>query len=244
MQILFLTPMPQEIEPLLKAHVITERYPLYPDLMLGTGKLDTHDLAVGLLGIGKVNAAYATTQYITITKPDLIILFGTAGGVHPGLGHGTLYAARRTWTHDYGAKETTGFTRWEPGVLPIGDTPHAPIKRTVDPRIAALVTAAHPALPWVEVTSGDAFVNDTTEAHCLAQEGADLVDMESSVVADLAARFSIPTLVLRVVSDSADDDAHAHFTDSLERVCEVVTPQLLAIMRTLANQLTPLQDAA
>lgn len=235
MHILFLTPMPQEVDPLLKSGVITERYPLFPDLTLYSGKLGEHDLSVGLLGIGKVNAAYATTQYITITKPDTIVLFGSAGGLHDAVEHGTLYAAQHTWTHDYGTQEPARFVRWEPGVLPVGDIPVVPLKRVVAHSIQQAITLRHPEVRWASVVSGDSFLNNSDAARRLFDEGADLVDMESSVVADLAARFNIPSLILRVVSDKADDEAQADFASTLEKVCEKATPHLIAIMHSLTK---------
>ena len=59
--------------------------------------------------------------------------------------------------------------------------------------------------------------------------------MESSVVEDITSRFKIPFLVLRVVSDGADDEANGHFTESLQQVCENATPELLSIIRTVAD---------
>lgn len=52
-----------------------------------------------------------------------------------------------------------------------------------------------------------------------------------------ASKFNCPTLVIRVVSDKADDNAHTDFTESLEDVCQRVTPDILAIMRTAIDAL-------
>lgn len=236
MRILFLTPMPQEVQPLLDAHVLDAEFHLPPDLPLYTGKLDTHDLTVGLLGIGKANAAYATTRYINETSPDLIVLFGSGGAVHAGLGHGQLYAAASTWTHDFGAQEPSGFVRWQPGALPIG-TPTPPIPQPVGIRLKQAILNAHPDIQWKNIVSGDSFINDAATAADLARAGADIVDMESSVVVDIATKYKLPTLVLRVVSDGADNDAHTDFVESLDQVCERVTPQILSVMRTAAAAL-------
>lgn len=236
MHILFLTPMSQELQPLLDAQVIDNSEPLPPDLTLYTGRLDAHDLSVGLLGIGKVNAAYATTCYLLKTQPDLVVLFGAGGGVHQHLAQGTLHAAAYTWTHDYGAHEPERFVRWEPGALPIGSV-IAPTPQPVDSRIKSTIECAHPHVEWKTIASGDAFINNSELAQQLAQAGVDIVDMESSVVVDIASKFNCPTLVIRVVSDKADDNAHTDFTESLEDVCQRVTPDILAIMRTAIDAL-------
>ena len=233
--ILFLTPMSQEVEPLLKAQVVEKSHLLYPDLTIYKGKLDHHNISVGMLGIGKVNAAYAITQYILATKPDVIILFGSAGGLH-ALKRGVLFAASQTWTSDYGAQDPSGFVRWEPGVLPIG-TIQPPVKKPVDANIRNAVSSGYPKVEWVSIATGDSFVNNTLLGQQLAREGADLVDMESAVVADLAARFNIPLLILRVVSDGADDSANKSFTESLDQVCENAIPEILSIIRTVADDI-------
>ncbi len=235
LRILFLTAMSQEVEPLLSAHVVDKKHTLYPDLTIYEGKLDNNNVSVGMLGIGKVNAAYATTQYIIATKPDVIILFGSAGGLH-ALKRGVLFAAAQTWTYDYGAINPSGFEHWQSGTLPIGEN-LPPVKMPVDSNIRSIVSAKYPKVEWVTVATGDMFINNTAISQRIAKEGADLVDMESSVVASVASRFKIPSLVLRVVSDGANDDAKGTFSDSLDQVCLNATPQILSIMRTLADAL-------
>ena len=232
-RILFLTAMSQEVEPLLKAYVVEKNHQLYPDLTIYDGKIDNNSLSVGVLGIGKVNAAYATTQYIMATKPDVVILFGSAGGLH-SLKRGVLFAAAQTWTSDYGAQDPSGFVRWEPGVLPIGKN-QPPVKRLVDSNLRTSVSSAHPKIEWVTIATGDSFVNNTVLSQQLARDGADLVDMESSVVETVASRFKIPSLVLRVVSDGGNDDAQINFAESLDQICEKATPELLSIIRTVAD---------
>jgi 5'-methylthioadenosine/S-adenosylhomocysteine nucleosidase len=232
-RILFLTAMQQELEPLLKSHLVKKDRQLYPDLTIYEGKLDHHQLSVGLLGIGKVNAAYATTQYILATKPDVVILFGSAGGLH-ALKRGVLFAAAQTWTYDYGAVNASGFEHWASGSLPIGEN-QPPVKRVIDSNIRTAVSSKHPKVEWVTVASGDTFINNTEISQRLAKQGADLVDMESAVVEDLAARFKIPSLVLRVVSDAANDDAHTDFSGSLDQVSENATPEVISIIRTVAD---------
>ncbi len=234
-RILFLTAMEQELTPLLKSNIVKKGKRLFPDLTIYEGKLGHHPLSVGLLGIGKVNAAYATTQYILATRPDVIILFGSAGGLHE-LKHGALFAAAQTWTYDYGALNASGFEHWAPGSLPIGKN-QPPVKRVVDSNIRSAVSSKYPKIEWVTIASGDTFINNTALSQRLASEGADLVDMESAVVEELAARFKIPSLVLRVVSDAANDDAHSDFSASLDQVSEHATPVVISIIHTVADKI-------
>jgi 5'-methylthioadenosine/S-adenosylhomocysteine nucleosidase len=241
MRILLLTAMPQEVDPLVKAGLLYKEHVQLEnnnELRLFSGAPHPSlKLSVGLLGIGKVNAAFATTLYIKATEPDIVILFGTAGGLNKELKQSQLYAASSTWTYDYGAHNPQGFVRWQSGTIPIGEV-QAPTKIGAPAAVRELLERHHPDIEWRPMASGDCFLNNSDMSQQLFEEGADLVDMESSVVADIAQRFNIPSLILRVISDSADNNAHSDFLSNLDKVCADVTPKLINILYLLDDDMS------
>ena len=85
------------------------------------------------------------------------------------------------------------------------------------------------------VASGDQFINDKSIIDKLSTKIKDLsaVEMEGAAVAQVALQEKIPFLIIRVISDSADDLAAQNFNDFL-KVYEKKSWQLI---QTLLNDL-------
>lgn len=141
------------------------------------------DTRLLITGIGKVRASIALTRALTdTTKPPVteIINIGTAGALHDR--HTGLFLPSVVVEHDISAAElrSMGYPvidRWE---FPDGD--------------------------GTVLASGDTFVADPVRRAHLA-EHADLVDMEGCAVAHVGAEFGIACRFVKVVSDTADEDA-------------------------------------
>ena len=69
------------------------------------------------------------------------------------------------------------------------------------------------------MATGGQFIGDPAVLNDLRRDLPDLqaVEMEGAAVAQVAEQEGIPWLVLRVISDSADDDAAESFTDFVQR---------------------------
>jgi adenosylhomocysteine nucleosidase len=135
-------------------------------------------------GVGPIDAAIAVTGALAELKaadalPDLIVSLGSAGSRRRPLGS-VHQIARVSW-RDMDAS-ALGFER---GVTPFAD--HARWLELATPLPLPLATLSTGG----DVVSGDAY----------AAIDADLVDMETFAVVRAAARFGVPVLGLRGVSD-------------------------------------------
>ena len=60
-----------------------------------------------------------------------------------------------------------------------------------------------------KIATGDCFVGDSATKNSIAQKCApDCVEMEGAAVAQIAAKNQIPCVILRAMSDNADEDGH------------------------------------
>ncbi len=108
-----------------------------------------------------------------------LISFGIAGGLEPGLAPGTILVA--STIHD-GA-----------------------VRFTSDPAWAGDLARALPRARVAEIAGVDEAICDVrSKAELRARTGSSAVDMESHIVARLAARYRLPLAALRVVSDPAE----------------------------------------
>lgn len=156
-----------------------------------------------ITGVGPVEAAAATAQALAglaarAGLPNIIVSLGSAGS--RSLDHARVYRVTDVSYRDMDAS-ALGF--------PKGETPY--------PRLPAVLTlAAGPAgLPTARLASGGSVVSGA------GYDGidADMVDMETFAVVRAAARFGLPVIGLRGVSDGRTDlSALEHWTDALAEI--------------------------
>jgi adenosylhomocysteine nucleosidase len=186
------------------------------------GKLNGREVVVVWTGVGKVNAAMTTTLLIEHFKPKHIIFTGIAGAVNPELQPGDIVIAERTAHHDMG-------TVWPEGLFPRGvknrlDGFENPVFFPADQELVKLArraadradfehvrTAAGERGPKIitgVVVTGDSFIASTDKCAELRKRlEADAVEMEGAAVAQICYQRRIGHLVIRSISDKADDGA-------------------------------------
>jgi len=142
-----------------------------------------------ITGVGPVEAAVATTGALAMLEregrlPDLLISLGSAGS--QTLEHGRVYWVDEVSYRDMDAS-AIGFAK---GVTPFLDQP------------AVLTLASGPAgQPYAPLATGASVVSG--EAY--DDIDADMVDMETYAVVRAAARFGVPVMGLRGISDGKAD---------------------------------------
>ncbi len=162
-------------------------------------------------GLGKVMAA-ATTQFLLDRfTPELLLNFGSCGGLAPGLAIGDLVLAERVVEYDF-----ISHHKPSPSLAPAGELP-------------ARLAAALPALALRPGCLASADRNADTPAireRLYRDYQALAADWEGAAVARVAARRGVPVLILRGVTDLGEDELSVeyekHFAGVLERVAEGV----------------------
>lgn len=180
-----------------------------------------------ITGLGPVEAAVQTTAALSALEregrlPDVVISLGSAGS--QTLEHGRVYWVDEVSYRDMDASPL-GFP---PGVTPYLDQP------------ASLTLASGPAgQPYARLATGASIV--TGEAYDAID--ADMVDMETYAVVRAAAKFDVPVLGLRGISDGkADLTGLSDWTDTLSVIDEGLAEALDLLKAEFERLTAPLPE--
>ena len=164
------------------------------------GTLAGKQVVVCCAGMGKANAAATTQVLITRFGAEKIIFSGIAGNMTSKIGIGDVVIGKTVLYHDAQLdmicqnppflKEYTG----DPALIAAAE------KACADAGVKALAG---------KIATGDMFVGDSaTKAAIEAKCAPDCVEMEGAAVSQIAAKNDVPCVILRAMSDNADEDGH------------------------------------
>jgi adenosylhomocysteine nucleosidase len=197
--------------------------------VLGTeflsGTIDGHKVVVACCGIGKVNAAACATYLLFVKGCDAIVNVGIAGGVAHGLHTLDVVISRELCFHDQDAVMLKYFPARQ---FFDGDLALRQLCAQVCSQPGMLVGS------WREgrIATGDKFVADSaTRDAIIAAVAPDCVEMEGAAIAHVAYAAGKPCLVIRTMSDCADDDATTTYDNFLERAANQSARIVLAMLR-------------
>ena len=177
-----------------------------------TGTLNGVEVALLKSGIGKVAAALGTTLLLQLCKPDVVINTGSAGGLAPTLKVGDIVVSDEVRYHD---ADVTAFG-YEPGQMA-----SCPASFVADDK---LIAAAEMVIKQLDlnavrglVVSGDAFINGAAPLERIRTTfpQAIAVEMEATAIGHVCHQFKVPFVVVRAISDVADQESHLSFDEFL-----------------------------
>ena len=170
-----------------------------------TGEIEGHAVVLGQCGIGKVNAAMATTLMHMLFKPKAILNTGTAGGLRDDFEVGDIVLGQNVCYHDVDAT-VFGYA--------YGQVPQEPARYAADEVLLTAAARAGQSLDSVRVhrgliASGDMFLGDEQARDLVRTRfpGVFAAEMEGAAIAQVAAHLQVPCLIVRAVSDLAGEDA-------------------------------------
>ena len=185
-------------------------------------QLDHAGKTVSILccGIGKVHAGAAALYMHSHFRPDLFLVIGTAG--HVSALAGDCFYLGESLQADYGTLERfgdhDGFTHYNAGAWPIGPSDWRPFQSHPMPESLAL--------PQARIATADCFVKCPDRSGYLRDVlKADLVDMETAAVAQIAALLDIPWAGIKAVTDGANSDSSGDFHANLERAAKLAASE-------------------
>lgn len=194
------------------------------------GKLCQRDVVLTQSGIGKVQAAIATTVLIAVEHVDIIVNTGSAGGIGTGLHIGDVVISDGVAYHDV---NVTAFDH-----LP-GQLPDQPQIFKADKELVKKIKDAAEAVnlnPHVGlIVSGDQFI---ANKHKIADilniyPQALASEMESAAVGQVATQFKKPFVIIRAMSDVGDDNASVNFDDFVVEAGRKSAQMLLTFLQSL-----------
>ncbi|MCJ7841797.1 5'-methylthioadenosine/S-adenosylhomocysteine nucleosidase [Lederbergia sp. NSJ-179] len=196
-----------------------------------SGSLGGKEVILLKSGIGKVNAAMATTILLEKFRPDVVINTGSAGGYHPDLQIGDLVISTEVRHHDVDAT-IFGYE--------YGQVPQMPPAFKADPFLVEKTEEAAKTLEGVRavkglIATGDSFMNDPTRAEFVRQQFKELyaVEMEGAAIAQVAWQFDVPFVIIRALSDIAGKESHISFDQFLETAAVHSTNLVLEMIKSL-----------
>ncbi len=200
MRIGVLTAIPQELRPFLNKKTPAR---LIAGKRFYQGIHPLHELWLAEGGIGKVNSALCTTLLIREFACELIVVSGTGGALDPGVHTGEVFVGKRLIQYDYGSLVNGRMRRFRVGSIPLGNDPQS-LAFEMDSGILGMIREKMPEARLGSFLTADLFLQCAKTRDRLFREfGAQVVDMESAAVAQVASLFEIPMVAIRAVSDSA-----------------------------------------
>jgi len=186
------------------------------------GRLGHRRVVVAQTGMGKVNAAMTTAIALMAFKPEQVVFSGIAGGVGPDLRPGDLVIGEKAVQHDYGFLGPDGFKH--EATVRFNSNEHNPLFYDSDPRLVVLAevlaqkvtfenipSEKGPRLPRVRkgiIATGDMFIaNSAKKKELIETFKTDAVEMEGAAVAQVCQGQNTPFIIIRSISDNADEGA-------------------------------------
>lgn len=196
-----------------------------------TGTLNGVDVVIVRSGIGKVNAALCVQILADVFQVTHVINTGVAGSLNADLDIGDILVSRDALHHDM---DVTIFG-YQPGEVPqMGFREFKANEAMID----AAVTSCREVNPDINVrigrvVSGDQFISSKEVKQKLIDLFAgDCAEMEGASIAHGAYLNRIPFVIIRAISDKADDSAEMDYP-SFEKAAAKHSARLVEHMITL-----------
>lgn len=179
-------------------------------------------------GMGKVNAAAAAQLLITSFGAEALLFSGIAGNMTAKIGTGDVVIGKTVVYHD---AETRMIAE---------AYPHMESFAADDRLVAAAEKAcAETGVKYIvgKIATGDQFVGDSATKQAIAAKCApDCVEMEGAAVAHVACKNDVPFVILRAMSDDADEAAYAKLVGKpfdIRAYCDTAARITEALLRAL-----------
>jgi len=202
------------------------------------GELEGLPAVVVQCGVGKVNAALCVQILCDCFAVTHLINTGVAGSLCAELDIGDLVISRDAMYHDFTCHVLN------PAYC-VGQVPGLSVREfTADEQmlsvafsVAEQIQPGHSRIG--RIASGDQFVADKSQkAQIVADTQAICTEMEGAAIAHAAWRNGIPFVIIRAISDKADDSAemdYPTFEAIAAKRCAEVTRQMARAFATAEN---------
>lgn len=194
------------------------------------GQMCGIDVVLLKSGIGKVNAAMATTIMHERFHPEYVINTGSAGGYTSDLNVGDIVISEAVVQHDV---DVTGFD-YEYGQIPGMPTYFKADERLVD-QVEFVIDSMQIAYRKGIIATGDMFMSDPKRVSFVKETFPDMVamEMEAGAIAQVCYQYNIPFVIIRSLSDIAGKEAPMSFDAFLNVAAKHATEVIVAFVEQL-----------
>ena len=213
--------MPEEVR-LLKERLSDLETTKTAGLEVYTGTLHGKKIALCQSGMGKVAAAAAAQVLCSVFKIDAIINSGIAGNMTSKVGIGDVVLSREVTYHDAQIDMISQAYPYMESYKGSEILLEAAQKACAEEDTKAICG---------KIATGDLFIGDKVLKQKIADFcNPDCVEMEGAAIAHVACKNDIPFLIIRAMSDNADEAGHellvvkkfdvAEYCDKAADICE------------------------
>ena len=210
-----------------------------------TGELNNQKVVVVYSRVGKVAASATVTTLILELKVSELIFTGVAGGIHADVKIGDIVLGQSLIQHDMNAQPL--FPAYEipmlgkayfeadssqlevatTAILEILEEQH--LHNVISEKDLDKFNIHQPQLHVGLIGSGDLFFSTNSQKEKLQQNLPEMlcVEMEGAAVAQVCYEFDIPFIIIRTISDDADDHSTLDFNSFIEKISNVYSIEII-----------------
>ncbi len=221
--------MDNEIE-LLKHSMDVESTETLTGMTFYRGTIGGRPVVLVRCGIGKVNAAICAQTLIHRYGAEKIINTGVAGSLYNAIDIGDIVVSADAVQHDM---DVTGLG-YKRGIIPGNAVSIFPADEKLWKSAAEAVFEVTPEIRVFvgRIASGDQFIADSMRKQAIIDEfDAMCCEMEGAAIAQVCAMNKVPFVIIRAISDKADDSGHMDYRAFVEAAAKhsaAIVSQMIA----------------
>ena len=195
------------------------------------GKLEGKEVVLLKSGIGKVNAAMATTILHERYQPTAVINTGSAGGLDTSLSIGDIVISDRVVHHDV---DVTAFD------YQYGQIPSMPLYFESDQNLINIVEKTIQSINQVNckqglIATGDSFIQKPEAVQKIREQFPDVIaaEMEAVAIAQVCHQYQTPFVVIRALSDIAGKESAQSFDQFIDQAARHAAELIIKVVKQL-----------
>lgn len=195
-----------------------------------TGKMGGKEVVLLKSGIGKVNAAMATTILHERFNPDYVINTGSAGGFSEDLEIGDIVVSSQVVHHDV---DVTAFD------YAYGQVPGMPAMFAADSKLVSLTTNAVRSLDVTSkegiIATADTFMAEPNHVKRIKEKFPAMIaaEMEAAAVAQVCFQYNKPFVIIRALSDIAGKESSISFDAFIDKAAKNAATLIMKLINDL-----------
>jgi adenosylhomocysteine nucleosidase len=239
-----LAPMPEEIDLILEKMQVDSVYESGKRKFY-KGTLHGKPCVAALSRIGKVASSVTAAVMIEHFGIERLIVAGVAGGIAPHLKLGDIVVATEAMQHDLDARPL--WPQFEAPLLDKGffacdealrdtaivcceDFLKNDFKKYIQQEDIDTFHLHQPTIYSGQICCGDQFIGSAAQLHKIRTDLPEVlcVEMEGGAVGQVCHEYNVPYVIVRTISDSANDHAHVDFPKYIQNVAKYYTLGIVA----------------
>ena len=216
----------------LKSHMQVEKVETIAGMSFFKGAVKGNELVLVRSGIGKVNAGICTQILASVYGVDTVINTGIAGSLNADIDIGDIVVSTSLVQYDVDARNFG----YKLGEIPRMNIVEFPADKYLIDKTQSVFDSLDLGIKLYKgmVATGDKFVSeDSLKAEIISNFPAYCVEMEGAAIAQAAMLNNMACVVIRAISDKADNSADVDYRSFEAKAIENMSKISLALVGSL-----------